>query len=344
MNDLDPLISEAMARVKHPSDPRPSITDVHRRARRSNRRRMTATVGAVACTGVATAALLIRRDSDNTRVATSADTDGVDGAFASYPPVTTFPLGPQPTTTMVPPQPVQQTIDPSFLWNSLSLLQDDPSATGLVYPPTESIDVDAMPTAEMFGCTTDECGAMFNVIVWHEIAACLGFFDVTQMQGMNPGIDFSQLPRSGDVLQSVVSSFIGPAITNPNDETPTTLSLFDGIVLIDGGAPVGAMEDAYQRLNGYNRTIVPATGKAAEQTMVMPIAESSFAEEVGSVFGVDGFDTWDPSFVAAPIEGLVAVVIGPDYFSLVQNLPGPNTAIDTTTSTTPIDTTTTSLV
>ena len=32
-------------------------------------------------------------------------------------------------------------------------------------------------------------------------------------------------------------------------------------MLIDGGAPAGAMEDAYQRLAGYNRTIVPGHGQ-----------------------------------------------------------------------------------
>ena len=75
MNDLDPLLHDAMARVRGPVDARPSLTDVRRRARRRNRRRMTATVGVVACTGVATAALIIRRDS--------TEKSGVASAFAS---------------------------------------------------------------------------------------------------------------------------------------------------------------------------------------------------------------------------------------------------------------------
>ena len=81
MTDLDPLLHEAMARVRGPVDARPSLTDVRRRARRHNRRRMTATVGVVACTGVATAALIIRRDSAGTTGVASApaDTD-VDGS------------------------------------------------------------------------------------------------------------------------------------------------------------------------------------------------------------------------------------------------------------------------
>ncbi|MEO7372080.1 MAG: hypothetical protein ABIZ69_14510, partial [Ilumatobacteraceae bacterium] len=79
-------------------------------------------------------------------------------------------------------------------------------------------------------------------------------------------------------------------------------------------------EDAYQRLNGYNRTIVPGSGKTIGQTVVMPIGDNTeLAKGVGSALKVDGLDTWDPSFVGASIEGLVAVVIGPDYFDRVQN-------------------------
>jgi hypothetical protein len=57
------------------------------------------------------------------------------------------------------------------------------------------------------------------------------------------------------------------------------------------------------------------------------------ATAVGGLLGLDGFDTWDPSFLATPIQGMVAVVIGPDYFDRVQNLgPTPTTAVSTTTS------------
>ena len=40
MNDIDPLLHEAMANVKGPVDLHPSVSDVHRRARRHYRRRM----------------------------------------------------------------------------------------------------------------------------------------------------------------------------------------------------------------------------------------------------------------------------------------------------------------
>jgi hypothetical protein len=334
MNDLDPLLHEAMANVKGPVDLHPSIRDVHRRARRHHRRRMVATVGAVACTGVATAALIIRRDS------TSSATDSSDLVVAS----TTYPPFVGGSTTV--PVPSQTTIDAFFVWDALANIHSDPSAAGLAYP-TDDVNADQMPTAEMFGCATQGCGAMFNYLVWNEIARALGFFDVPQMQGMNPGIDFGHLPRAGDVLQSV-SSYAGdqPATTIPPstiyvpgggvNETSTTISLFDGIMLIDGGAPAGAMEDAYQRLDGYNRTIVRGTGKTVAHTEVMPIdSNTAMAVPVGQLFGVDRFDPWDATMVATPMQAIVAVVIGPDYFDLVQNVSTATTAVSTTTSIAP---------
>ena len=63
------------------------------------------------------------------------------------------------------------------------------------------------------------------------------------------------------------------------------------------------MEDAYQRLAGYDRTIVPGTGKTVEQTVLMPIGgNTAMATAVGELFGIDGFDTWDPSFLATPFK------------------------------------------
>jgi hypothetical protein len=342
MNDIDPLLRDAMASVKRPVGLHPSVSDVHRRARRHYRRRMVATAGAVACAGVATTALIIRRDSAHFSASSPAGSSEV--VATTYPP---FDGGS--TTTFVTPQ---QTIDASFVWGALSNVQFDPSASGLVYPAS-SVNVDVMPTAEMFGCTTQECGAMFNYIVWHEIARVLGFFDVPQMQGMNPGTDFGQPPSAGDVLQSVYSSYSGgPATTTtipastiyvPGDgvnETPTTLGIFDGIILIDGGAPDGAMEDAYQRLAGYDRTIIPGSGKTFGQTMLMPIGDNvAMATAVGGALGIDGFDTWDPSLLATPIQAMVAVVIGPDYFDRIQNASDPCTrcvTVPTSTSSTSI--------
>lgn len=328
MTDLDPLLRDAMARVRGPVDARPSLTDVRRRARRHDRRRMTVTVGVVACTGVATAALIIRRDSAAPSSAGSAATDAVD---AGPTPTVYLPSDFSTTTTYGLPA---MTVTASAVWDALWNARFDPSGVGLVVAPADQAAADVMPTPEQFGCTAPECRAMYNYVVWHEFAVELGFGDVRQMQDVNAAIDFSQPPRAGDVLQSVNISLSPPPSTNPNDQTATTLGFFDGVILIDGGAPAGAMEDAYQRLPGYNRTIVPSSGKTVEQTMVMPIGDNTdLVAAVGGVFGIDGFDTWDPSFIGTPIQGMVAVVIGPDYWDRVQTA-------SSTTSTTSIGTTT----
>ena len=164
---------------------------------------------------------------------------------------------------------------------------------------------------------------MFNYVVWHEIAVELGFSSIQQMQAMNSRIDFSQPPQEGDVVQSIFASdpTLATTTTDPNNETPTTISLFDGVVLIDAGAPAGAMEDAYQRLPGYDRVIVPGSGKTTDHTMVMPIAgNDALATGVGGVFGIDRLDNWDPSFIGTNIQGMVAVVIGPDYFDRIHSV------------------------
>ena len=318
MNDLDPLLHEAMSSVRGPVNARPSLTDVRRRARRHNRRRMTATAGALACTGVATAALVIHRDSTGsaTRGLASEPSEVAD---PTVPPTTNAPgLDAAPTSLAA----AQVKLDAAFVWDALSNLQSDPSAAGFVHPGL-ALDRSSgeMPTAANFGCSTDQCSAMFSYVVWHEVATALGFSDVRQMQGMNPAINFANLPHEGDILQSVTSLVLEPATTtNQIDETPTTISLFDGVVLIDGGAPAGAMDDAFQRLTGYNRTSVPSSGKTVEQTELMPIGDNTaMATAVGGLLGLDGFDTWDPSFAAAPVQGMVAVVIGPDYFDRVAS-------------------------
>ena len=341
MNDIDPLLHEAMANVRGPVDLHPSVSDVHRRARRHYRRRMVATAGAVACTGVATAAFIIRRDTTSVSVSSATDSSDLVAASTTYDPA----VGGITTVRVA----AQTTIDAFFVWDALANIRSDPSAAGLVYP-TDDVNADQMPTAEMFGCTTQGCGAMFNYVVWHEIARVLGFFDVQQMQGMNPGVDFGQPPHAGDVVQSAyppyeggvpttIAEFPPAAITttvDPANETPTTISLFDGVMLVDAGAPAGALEDGYGRLNGYNRTIVLGSGKTVAQTELMPIGDNvALATAVGGLLGIDGFDTWDPSFLATPIEGMVAVLIGPDYFDRVQNVSTAATAVATTTSIAP---------
>jgi hypothetical protein len=219
MNDLDPILREAMARVHHPVDLRPSLRDVRRRARRHGRRRMAATAGALACTGVATAALIIRRDSGNASTSMLQD-----DASTTISPTTTMFLGfPQTTIYLGSTPPPAFTVDSSLVWEALQIASQDPSGSALI-PPDLTRNPDETPTPEMFGCTTTQCDAMFNYIVWNAIANRLGFQDVVAMQAFNPGVDFTQLPREGDVLQSALYG-IGPdGSVLPTSTTTTTTS------------------------------------------------------------------------------------------------------------------------
>ena len=323
MTDLDPMLREAMARVRGPINPRPSLIDVRRRARRHNRRRMTLTAGVVACTGVATAALIIRRDSTGSSAVGVADETT---APAGVTPTTIYlPNVNGSTTTSIPGVPVVN-VSPGMVWDALQNATADPSGAALDLGSVDDIARREMPTAAQFGCTAPECQAMFAYLVWHEIAPIFGFADVVEMQAANPNIDFSVPPVDGAALNTAYSPPVVTTVPFGDNETPTTISLFEGVVLLDAGAPAGAMEDAFQRLAGYDRTIVPSTGKASEQTMVMPIGDNApMASAVGGLFGVDGFDTWDPSFLGSPVQGMVAVVIGADYWDRVQGAPATTT-------------------
>src|SRR6185295_19742937 len=136
MNDIDPLLHEAMANVKGPVDLRPSVSDVHHRARRHYRRRMVATAGAVACTGVATAALIIRRDTNSVSVSSAPDSSELGDVGLTS---TTFlPFVGESTTV---PVPSQVTIETSFVWTALANIQNDPAAAGLAWP-VDSVNVD----------------------------------------------------------------------------------------------------------------------------------------------------------------------------------------------------------
>ncbi len=246
MSDLDPLLREAMASVKRPVDARPSISDVHRRARRHNRRRMAVTAGAVACTGVATAALIIRRDA--TDLTPSSQPESAELAVAEEIPSTTYML--LDTTTSVYGL-SEMTVRSSTVWDALWNSRFDPSGAALAIEPADQAAADVMPTSEQFGCTSDECRMMFTYVVWHEIARTLGFGDVRHMQEMNPAIDFSQPPREGDVLQTVYPSFPESPqttiyITAPatSTTTPTTNLVFEDPSIFTTTTAVGQIGTA----------------------------------------------------------------------------------------------------
>ncbi|MGZ4700916.1 MAG: hypothetical protein ACXV98_06870 [Ilumatobacteraceae bacterium] len=202
MTDLDPLLREAMASVKGPVNARPSFSDVRHRARRRTRRHMAVTAGVVACAGVATTALIIRRDSPGT--AATSGSEPVDSAVTAS---TRYLPDANETTTTGYGLPTI-TITPSAVWDALWNAHSDPSGVAVMVAPPDQDAAQKMPTPEQFGCTTNECRAMFAYVVWHEIARTIGFFDVLSMQAANPGVDFSMPPVEGSVLQTAYSEAV----------------------------------------------------------------------------------------------------------------------------------------
>jgi hypothetical protein len=224
MTDLDPQLRDAIARVRGPINARPSLADVHRRARRQSRHRLLVTAGVVACVGVAATVLVMRTDSQVSNEAAQQATSSTLPALSST--TTSSPMQEGPTTTLYPLPTL--TIRPAIAWYALWIARHDPAGVGLGIEPADQTASEAMPTPEQFDCTTDACRAMFNYVEWHEIARLLGFHDVIEMQASNPGIDFSQPPHEGDVLQrsaeaassasegsSFTTSVVAPTTSNP---------------------------------------------------------------------------------------------------------------------------------
>ncbi len=207
MTDLDPLLREAMASVRGPIGARPSFSDVRRRARRRNRRHMSVAAGVVACAGVATTALIIRRDSPGT--AATSGSEPVDPS-----PTTTLyaPGSNHSTTTVIGSFMDKLTISSSSVWDALYSARYDPTGAGLTVEPADQAAREVMPTPEQFGCTSAECRAMFTYVVWHELAKMAGFGgDVVAMKAANPAIDLSIPPIADAVLLTPSSTVPEPS-------------------------------------------------------------------------------------------------------------------------------------
>ncbi len=216
MTDLDPLLRDAVASVRGPVGARPSLSDVRHRARRRNRRRMSVTAGVVVCAGVATTALIIRRDGMGSSVAGQSVPRDRSAASTLYQPDAN-----QTTTIYGSPT---MTIKSSSVWDALWNARYDPSGTALAIQPADQAAADVMPTPEQFGCTTNECRAMFTYVVWHELAKKVGFGgDVVAMKAFNPAIDFSIPPVAGAVLLSPGQVATDATTTsNAGEMSPTT--------------------------------------------------------------------------------------------------------------------------
>ena len=220
MTDLDPLLRETLARVGPPTDARPSLADVHRRARRHSRRRLAVAAGGLACAGLVATALVVRTDSP---VSNGAGPSQLPSSTSSAPESTTSgPMQRGPVTTLYPLP--TSTITPALAWYAMWNARHDPAGLAIAFEPPDQAAAGVMPSPEDFDCVTDPCRALFNYVEWHEIARLLGFHDVSEMQAANPTIDFSLPPHEGDDLQSGDGTEPSPE-TSPVQEVPTSTSI-----------------------------------------------------------------------------------------------------------------------
>jgi hypothetical protein len=332
-----------MARVNAPIGARPSLTDVRRRVRRHNRRRMVATAGVLACTGVATTALIIRRDAATPSA--TGQSEPADGVLPVGPATTFYQPGLENATTTVYGLPTM-TITASSVWDALWNARYDPAGTGLAIAPADQDAANVMPTAEQFGCTSDQCRAMFNYVIWHEISKELGFVDVRDLQAVNPMVDFSQPPHEGDVLQSAYSSPVTPdtsdfytASTIACDQTGAAPTVV--VVNASHGNGVATIWRGLLAATVPNASFADAVNAVAPEPRSRVLALSGFecqasqiASFVGGAFDAATAETLQ-SLVKPPLPAgtSIVVLVGDDKLEPVAG------GVTTTTSTTVAPTT-----
>jgi hypothetical protein len=271
---------------------------------------------------VATTALIIRRDS------TAPARVGDVGEAAS----TTYVPGVASTTISIPGV-TETNVSAGLVWNALS-------AIGIA--PADETEAATMPTPDLIGCTSDICRPMFAYVVWHEIARALGFGDVFAMQELNPNVDFGVPPVDGQVLQTSYSSVVpttwpATTTTGPNGERSF-------VVLVNSGAPDGAVDDAMSRLAMDFEVGVetPAGSAPWDHSAVIPVNQQ-IGDGVVQFVGLP-VESSDPELVATFSNDAIAlIVIGPDYWDVIPSIstvapttimyPGDVTDYTTTTTT-----------
>ena len=282
MTDLDPLLREAMARVRGPIDARPSLTDVRRtRPPPQPHRRMAAVGGRWRAPAWPPPALIIRRDGSGRPQPAARPTPRRPN---SRRPPTTFDL---PAIRHHHDGGVRRADGHDHgpvVWDALSSSARQRSA-GVARrcraAGSAAADDDAdrrtVRLHTRLSAGHVHLRRMARDRQEHRLRRCRGDAgDEPEHRLLDPA---RRGRRAGDAV-------LAPRRRRPTRTATShrpTISVTSGVMLIDGGAPAGAMDDAYQRLAGYDRTIVPGTGKTVEQTMVMPIDDNvAMATAVGT--------------------------------------------------------------
>jgi len=318
---LDRLLQQAFA-SRDGGDSRASLHDVRQRARRHQRRRAGAMVGAAAIVGAGGVAVLTR-DGKPATTAGDAATSTTSGSVAVTAtcflgidqPVATDVLigGRAPDTTSFQSEATTTTLDPS---GTNAGAQD----TAFSVPPsgsTSTLPADGGPPEAYVTTTWPDGTAMPSDCFPAGMFRCAG----------NVGTD-----DQGYTYFEYCEPTNGGSSAYP---TTTTIDAAGtaGIVIVDSsGGLDGAADDMVGRLEGTGLgviTVVPGT-RTFGQTMLMPTSDSSGLDIVRQLTGIDGFDTWSSDLIDAPLPPgtMAVVVIGEDYWTRMTP------TVQTTTTTT----------
>lgn len=311
---LDRLLQQAFA-SRDGSDSRASLHDVRQRARRHQRRRAGAMVGAAALVGAGGVAVLTRDGKPATTAGDAATTTAparvnscstpagvwtTDSPIAGLATTTTFQF--ETTTTVEATGAAIDTIDaPATVVPTSGVLTTAP-------PTAPTASPTAVPTT-----TTSPEGVVTTIEVEPsaDLSGCLP-----------PGAFRCSAPLGSDDQGFTYYAFCEPADGGWTAYPTTTIDAAGtaGIVIVDSsGGLDGAADDMVGRLEGTGLgviTVVPGT-RTFGQTMLMPTSDSSGLDIVRQLTGIDGFDTWSSDLIDAPLPPgtMAVVVIGEDYWT-----------------------------
>lgn len=303
---LDRLLQQAFA-SRDANDSRASLQDVRQRARRHQRRRAGAMVGAAALVGAGGVAVLSRDGKPATtagdaatttapaRVNSCAAPTGVlttDSPIAGVATTTTFQF--ETTTTVGATGAALDTID-----------------SPVTVVPTSGVLTTAPPTS--LPTTTTSLEGVATTIEVQRVYGCLP-----------PGAFRCSAPLGADDQGFTYYAFCEPADGGWTAYPTTTVDPSNavGIVIVDSsGGLAGAADDMAGRLQGTGLgviTVMPGT-RTFQRTMLMPMGDRSGLDIVRQLTGIDGFDTWSSDLINAPLPPgtLAVVVIGQDYWTHV---------------------------
>lgn len=337
-DELDPtvdrLLQQAFAGRPADSTGRASLVDVRARARRHQRRRAGAVVGAAAVVGIGGVGVLGQRDDGATTASPGDDSaTSTTAAFANC----WSPQQEYPTTTML--------VDAT--WPS------DVSTTTLLPTPTVPAMTTVLGTTTVVESTTTttvsdgfEPTSTFEPpqSTFAEFSTTTALLDPSgvpvtvpcQPTGQYRCIGNTGTDELGYTYFEYCETWAEGSL--PYATSTTVVGAF--VVIVDASGLPGAADDMFNRLSesGFGAIqVLPAT-RTMEQTMLMPTGDGSGLDIVRQLTGIDGFDTWSPDLIDSelPMGVGAVVVIGQDYWdrmtlSVTTLMPTTTTIAPTTT-------------